>query len=290
MGMYSTETIMMKDQLTWSSQMEAIQSLSLQEDPEKLSYLEHHGIKGQKWGVRRYQNKDGSLTSAGRKRYGIKFESPYKKQLAKLKEKEKEMAVREEIQRRKNQLAEREAGLKDQGKSLKTLQNEADKEAAKWEKKLQKQEAKAQKQLEKKEAKLLAKEKKKAEKEAREEKEKARAIAEEEEAYQQKKAEKLTKAITTKKASEMTNEELEAFLKRYELEQRYKKIQNQNNKSVIKTVTDILSSSGQAAMKDVSKNVLTYWFESIAEGTVKGYKDSKDKGKKKNNSGGGGNP
>lgn len=31
--------------------------------------LYHWGIKGQKWGVRRYQNKDGSLTAAGRKRY-----------------------------------------------------------------------------------------------------------------------------------------------------------------------------------------------------------------------------
>lgn len=29
----------------------------------------HHGIKGQKWGIRRYQNKDGSLTPAGKKRY-----------------------------------------------------------------------------------------------------------------------------------------------------------------------------------------------------------------------------
>ena len=32
--------------------------------------LTHHGIKGQKWGVRRFQNADGSLTEDGRKRYG----------------------------------------------------------------------------------------------------------------------------------------------------------------------------------------------------------------------------
>ena len=31
--------------------------------------LSHHGIKGMKWGIRRYQNKDGSLTSQGKKRY-----------------------------------------------------------------------------------------------------------------------------------------------------------------------------------------------------------------------------
>ena len=33
-------------------------------------YLAHHGIKGMHWGVRRYQNPDGSYTAEGRKRYG----------------------------------------------------------------------------------------------------------------------------------------------------------------------------------------------------------------------------
>jgi hypothetical protein len=33
-----------------------------------MSELYHHGIKGQRWGVRRYQNPDGSLTPAGQKR------------------------------------------------------------------------------------------------------------------------------------------------------------------------------------------------------------------------------
>ena len=33
-------------------------------------HLEHHGIKGMRWGQRRFQNDDGSLTAAGRLRYG----------------------------------------------------------------------------------------------------------------------------------------------------------------------------------------------------------------------------
>lgn len=36
---------------------------------ENYNELYHAGIKGMKWGVRRYQNKDGTLTDAGKKRY-----------------------------------------------------------------------------------------------------------------------------------------------------------------------------------------------------------------------------
>ena len=61
---------------------------------EYTDYIMHHGIKGQKWGIRRFQNEDGSLTPAGEKRYASavdkinksydKYENEYKKSIEKV--------------------------------------------------------------------------------------------------------------------------------------------------------------------------------------------------------------
>ena len=61
--------------------------------------LMHWGIKGMKWGVRRYQNKDGSLTPAGKKRYD--------KEMAKLKEEEKIAKNKLRTQAKLNKLDEK---------------------------------------------------------------------------------------------------------------------------------------------------------------------------------------
>lgn len=44
-------------------------------------YLAHYGIKGQSWGVRRFQNEDGTLTDEGKARYGLKYSSFTDKEL-----------------------------------------------------------------------------------------------------------------------------------------------------------------------------------------------------------------
>ena len=51
--------------------------------PYGSNELYHFGIKGQKWGIRRYQNEDGTLTAAGRERYGRNVNSVPEKFLKK---------------------------------------------------------------------------------------------------------------------------------------------------------------------------------------------------------------
>ena len=76
----------------------------------------HWGIKGQKWGIRRYQNKDGSLTPAGRKRYADE-EAALKSREKSIKEREKNAARKAKIDAKKAELDAREEALKGGKKS-----------------------------------------------------------------------------------------------------------------------------------------------------------------------------
>ena len=58
-----------------------------------MSEIEHSGIKGMKWGVRRFQNEDGSLTAAGKERYG----STDKKELKKQAKEEKREQIKKNV-------------------------------------------------------------------------------------------------------------------------------------------------------------------------------------------------
>lgn len=84
--------------------------------------LYHHGTKGMKWGIRRYQNKDGSLTPAGRKRYAS--------EAAKLKDREKVIKTKErtnakiaKLESKKAELDAREKALTSPKASAKTSSN-----------------------------------------------------------------------------------------------------------------------------------------------------------------------
>ncbi len=73
--------------------------------------LYHHGTKGMKWGVRRYQNKDGSLTPAGIKRYNREVQKLRDRETS-IKAKEKAKTYQAKLDKKKAELDEREAALK----------------------------------------------------------------------------------------------------------------------------------------------------------------------------------
>ena len=66
---------------------------------QKTDELYHHGVLGMKWGVRRYQNKDGSLTSRGKKRRQMSVDAA---EAAKIKKKKIYEMSNEELRKLNN--------------------------------------------------------------------------------------------------------------------------------------------------------------------------------------------
>lgn len=80
--------------------------------------LKHWGVKGMRWGIRRYQNRDGTLTEAGKKRYAKEMEK-LKAEEKMLKNKERTKAKLDKLEELRKSNEERKQNL-GEGKSKKT--------------------------------------------------------------------------------------------------------------------------------------------------------------------------
>lgn len=85
----------------------------------KVDELTHWGIKGMRWGVRRYQNKDGSLTPRGKKRYEA--------ELKKVREQEKVLKTRQATRAKLERLEARKKAAADEKAELDELEGKGKK-------------------------------------------------------------------------------------------------------------------------------------------------------------------
>lgn len=92
--------------------------------------LMHWGVKGMKWGIRRYQNKDGTLTAAGKKRYIQEMER-LKKEEKILKNKQRTKAQLDKLEAKRKEIDDQKKALSSKSAKDKSEHDGLDKKVGK---------------------------------------------------------------------------------------------------------------------------------------------------------------
>ena len=224
--------------------------------------LAHHGIKKQRWGFRRWQNEDGSLTEAGRRRYGrvenlnanrtLKDIAKDQKLTIKLERANKKLA----IQRAKQQLIEVKKTNEQNKTAIKKTQEERrriDLDAK------EREEAKrlAEKNRKKEEAEKIAAEKERKALEKEQERKDAKAMKEE----------RKKRTETAKKVSLMTDMELNDAIARLRKERELKNLSKSDMRLFIEDIA-------KSTIKNTVTDVATTTTKTVAYYLGSGGKDS----------------
>lgn len=224
--------------------------------------LAHHGIKKQRWGIRRWQNEDGSLTEAGRRRYGrvenlnanrtLKDIAKDQKLAIKLDRANKKLA----IQRAKQQLIEVKKTNEQNKTAIKKTQEERrriDLDAK------EREEAKrlAEKNRKKEEAEKIAAEKERKALEKEQERKDAKAMKEE----------RKKRTETAKKVSLMTDMELNDAIARLRKERELKNLSKSDMRLFIEDIA-------KSTIKNTVTDVATTTTKTVAYYLGSGGKDS----------------
>ena len=239
--------------------------------------LAHHGIKKQRWGIRRWQNEDGSLTEAGKRRYGrvenlnanrtLKDIAKDQKLTIKLDRANKKLA----IQRAKQQLIEVKKTNEQNKTAIKKTQEERRridldakereeaKRLAEKNRKKEREEAKrlAEKNRKKEEAEKIAAEKERKALEKEQERKDAKAMKEE----------RKKRTETAKKVSLMTDMELNDAIARLRKERELKNLSKSDMRLFIEDIA-------KSTIKNTVTDVATTTTKTVAYYLGSGGKDS----------------